>query len=62
MTTRALLNTGIRQIRVLALGERRQPATRTETQARTAHPALVHEIFTTLRETLVRRVGNPPGP
>ena len=62
MTTAALSNTAIRQIRALALGERRQPTTRTETEARTAHPALVHEIFSTLRGTLVRRVGNPPGP
>ena len=62
MTTGALSNTAIRQMRALALGERRQRATRTETEARMAHPALVHEIFSTPRGTLVRRVGNPPGP
>ena len=62
MTTGALPNTAIRQIRAVELGERRQPATRTETEDRAAHPAPVHEIFSTLGGTLVRRVGNPPGP
>ena len=61
MTTGALSNTAIRQIRALALGERLQPATRTETEARAAHPALVREIFSTLRGTLARHVGSPPG-
>ena len=62
MTTGVLSNTAIRQIWALALGERRRPAIRTETAARAAQTALVHEIFSTLRSALVRRVGNPPGP
>ena len=52
----------IHQVRALALGGQLQPAIRTETEARAAHTALVHEIFSTLRSALVRRVGNPPGP
>ena len=52
----------IHQIRALALGEQLQPAIRTETEAKAAHAALVHEIFSALRGALVRRVGNPPRP
>ena len=52
----------IHQIRALALGGQLQPAIRTETEARAAHAALVHEIFSALRSALVRRVGNLPGP
>ena len=52
----------IHQIPALALGGQLQPAIRTETEARAAHAALVHEIFSALRSALVRRVGNPPGP
>ena len=52
----------IHQIRALALGGQLQPAIRTETEARAAHAALVHEIFSALRSAPVRRVGNPPGP
>ena len=59
MTAGVLSNTMIHQIRALALGERRQPAICTETGARAAHMALVHEIFSTLRSTHVRRVRNP---
>ena len=62
MTTEVLSNAAIRQIRALVLGERLQPAIRTDTEAQAAHTALVHEIFTTLRSALVRSVGNPPGP
>ena len=62
MTRGVLSSTAIRQIQALALGERLQPAIRTETEAQAAHVALVHEIFIPLRGTLVRRVGNPPGP
>ena len=62
MTTRMLSNTAVNQIQALALGEQLQPAIRTKTQTQAAHAALVHEIFTALRSTLVRRVGNPPGP
>ena len=50
------------QIRALAMGGQLQPAIRTETEAKAAHAALVHEILTVLRSALVRRVGNPPGP
>ena len=52
----------IHQIRALALGKQLQPTIRTETKAKAAHAALVHEIFSVLRSALVRRVGNPPGP
>ena len=52
----------IHQVRALALGGQLQPAIRTETEARAAHAALVHEIFSALRSALVRRTGNPPGP
>ena len=52
----------IHQIRALALEGQLQPAIRTETEARAAHAALVHEIFSALRSALVRRGGNPPGP
>ena len=62
MTMGVLWNTAIRQIWALALGERLQPAIRTETEARAAHTALVHEIFSALRSALVRRVRNLPGP
>ena len=62
ITTGVLLATAIRQIWALALGEQRQPAIRTHTEARAAHTAVVHEIFSTLCSALVRRVGNPPGP
>ena len=62
MTTGVLWSTAIRQIRALALGERLQPAIRTETEAQAAHAALVHEILSALRGALVRRVGSPPGP
>ena len=60
MTTGVLSSTAIRQIRVLALGERLQPAIRTETEAQAAHAALVQKIFSALRSVPVRRVGNPP--
>ena len=53
MTTGVLSNTAIRQIRALALGERLQPATGTETETQAAHAALVHEIFSALRSALV---------
>ena len=52
----------IHQIRALALPGQLQPAIRTETEARAAHAALVHEIFSALCSALVRRVGYPPGP
>ena len=52
----------VHQIGALALGGQLQPAIRTETEARVAHAALVHEIFSALRSALVRRAGNPPGP
>ena len=52
----------IHQIRALALGEQLQPAMRTETEAQSAHGALVHEILSALRSALVRRVGKPEGP
>ena len=50
----------IHQIRALAMGGQLQPAIRTETEAQTAHVALVHEILRALRSFLVRRVGNHP--
>ena len=59
MTAGVLSSTAIHRIRPLALGERRQPAIRTETGARAANTALVHDIFSTLRSALVQRVGNP---
>ena len=62
MTTGVLSSTAIRQIRALALGERLQPAIRTETEAQVANAAVVHEIFSALCSALVRRVGNPPRP
>ena len=62
MTPGVLSSTPIHLIRALALGKRRQPAIRTETGARTAHTELVHEIFSTLRSALVRRVRNPQDP
>ena len=52
----------IHQIQALALGEQRQPAIRTETEAHAAHAALVHEIFSALRSALVRRMDDPAGP
>ena len=52
----------IHQIRALALGGQLQPAIRTEMEARAAHAALVHKIFSALRSALVRRAVNPPGP
>ena len=52
----------IHQIRALALSRQLQPAIRIGTEAQAAQAALVHEIFSTLRSALVRRVGNPPGP
>ena len=52
----------IHQIRSLALNGQLQPAIRTETEARPAHAALVHKIFSALRSALVRRAGNLPGP
>ena len=52
----------IHKIWALALGGQLQPAIRTETEARAAHAALVHEIFSALHSALVRRAGNPPGP
>ena len=52
----------IHQIRALAMGGQLQPAIRTETEARAAHVALVHDVLSALRSALVRRVGNPPGP
>ena len=52
----------IHQIRALALGGQLQPTIRTETEAETAHAALVHEILSALRSSLVRRVGSLPGP
>ena len=52
----------IHQIRALALGEQMQRTIRTETEAKAAHVALVHEILSALRSALVRRVGNPPAP
>ena len=52
----------VHQIRALALGGQLQPAIRTETEARAAHAALVHEIFSALRSALERLAGNPPGP
>ena len=61
MTTGVLSNTAIREIRALALGERLQPTIRTETEAKRAHKALVHEIFSALRSALVHCVGNLPG-
>ena len=62
MTARVLSNTAIHQIRALALGKQLQPAIRTETGARAAHTALVHEIFSTLGSALQRRVRNPKDP
>ena len=62
MTTGVLSNTAICQIRAQTLGERRQPAIRTPTEAQAAHTDLVHKIFSTLRSALAQRVGNPPGP
>ena len=53
---------GIHQIRALALHEQLQPAIRTETEAQAAHAAFAHEILSALRNALVRRVGNSPGP
>ena len=52
----------IHQIQALALGGQLQPAIRNETEAQTAHAAVVHEILSALRSALVRRVENPPGP
>ena len=52
----------IHQIRALAMGGQLLPTIRTETEAQTAHTALVHKILRTLRRALVRRMGNPPGP
>ena len=62
MTAGVLWNTAMDQIWALALGKRGQPVIRTETGARAAHTALVHEIFSTLRSALVRRVRNPQDP
>ena len=62
MTAGVLSSAAIHQIRALALGERRQSAIRTETRAQAAHTALVHEIFSTLRSALVRRMRNPQDP
>ena len=52
----------IHQIRALALGEQLQPTIHTETEAKAAHAARVHGIFSAPRSTLLQRVGNPPGP
>ena len=52
----------IHQVRALALSEQLQPTIRTETEARAAHAALVHEIFSAVRSAPVGRVGNPTGP
>ena len=62
MTTGVLSNTAIRQIRAPALGERLQPAIRTETEAGAAHAALVHEIFSALRSALCDAWETPQGP
>ena len=43
----------IHQIWALALRGQLQPAIRTETEARAAHAALVHEIFGALRSAFV---------
>ena len=51
----------IHHIQALALGEQLQLTIRTNTEARAAHTAVVHEMLSTLRSALVRRVGNPPG-
>ena len=52
----------IHQIWALVLGGQLLPSMRTETEARAAHTALVHEIFSALRSALVGRLGNAPGP
>ena len=44
------------------MGGQLQPTIRTETEAQAAHAALVHEILSALRSTLVRRMANPLGP
>ena len=52
----------IHQIRALAMGGQLLPAIRTDTEAQSAHAALVHEILSALRSGLVRRVGKRSGP
>ena len=52
----------IHRIRALAMGGQLRPTIRTETEAKAANAALVHEILSALRSALVRRMGNPPGP
>ena len=52
----------IHQIRAPEMGEQLQLASRTETEAQSAHGALVQEILSALRSALVRCVGKPPGP
>ena len=48
----------IHQIQALVLGGQLLPTIRTETEARAAHSALVHEIFSALHRALVRLLGN----